>query len=171
MSSEQLAKWNHRWERKGLYGGSAIQEFLPKWVHGEYLKPEFLEKNPIPGNRLTIMSGDLVCDTYSHRGTSYEYSYKASTDSKARIAVFYWPGWELRVDHKLQPGNLKLDPDGLVALKLPAGIHRAEIRYNLSREGKSARIFSTAAAVIWVLILVGWIFFRWRRQVMPWPSP
>jgi hypothetical protein len=171
MSPEQLSRWNQRWERKGLYGGSAIQEFLPKWVRGDYLKPEFLNKNPIPENRLTIISGDLVCNSYTHRGTSYEYSYKASTDSEARIAVFYWPGWELRVDDKLQPGSLKRDPDGLVALKLSAGTHRAEIRYNLSHEGKSARIFSNAAAVIWVSILVGLILFRWRRGAMPWLSP
>jgi hypothetical protein len=165
MSPDQLVRWNHRWERKGLYGGSAIQEFLPKWVHGDYLKPEFLEKSVIPENRLTVTSGNLVCSSYTHRGTSYEYSYTASTDSKARVAVFYWPGWELRVDGKLQPTNLTMDSDGLVNVNLPAGMHRAQVCYNLSPEGKSARLFSSAAAFIWLSILVGWMFSRrWRPQ-------
>jgi hypothetical protein len=149
MSPEQLVKWNHRWERKGLYAGSAIQEFLPKWMHGDYLKPEFLDKNPVPENRLTVTSGDLVCNGYTHQGTSYEYSYTAWADSEARIAVFYWPGWELRVDGKLQSENLSLDPDGFVPIKVPAGIHQAEVKYSLSPEGKSARLFSIAAAPTW----------------------
>jgi hypothetical protein len=165
MSPEQVARWNHRWERKGLYGGTAIQEFLPGWVHGEYLKPEFLDKNPIPENRLTVTSGDLVCNSYSHRGTSYEYDYTASTDSQATLAVFYWPGWELRVDGKLQPENLKINSDGLLDIRLPAGIHQAEVRYSLSPEGKAARAFSSAAAVIWLAILVRWMFSGWQRTV------
>ena len=163
MSPEQLEKWNRRWERKGLYGGSAIQEFLPKWVHGDYLNPKFLEKHPIPENRLTVISGDLVCDSYTHRGAVYEYHYASSVASEARIAVFYWPGWQLRVDRELLPGSVKLDKDGLVSIILPAGSHRAELRYDLSPEGKSARVFSSAAVVVWVSILCGWMFSRWRR--------
>jgi hypothetical protein len=163
MPPEQLQKWNRRWERKGLYGGSAIQEFLPKWVHGDYLNPKFLEKHPIPENRLTVISGDLVCDSYVHRGAVYEYHYASSVASEARIAVFYWPGWQLRVDRELLPGSVKLDKDGLVSIILPAGSHRAELRYDLSPEGKSARVFSSAAVVVWVSILCGWMFSRWRR--------
>jgi hypothetical protein len=157
MSSEQLVKWNRRYERKGLYAGSAIQEFLPKWVQGDYLNPRFLEEHPIPPNRLTVTSGDLVSTTYAHRGTIYEYSYNASVDSEAGIALFYWPGWELRIDGKLQPNNVRLGHDGLISVNFPAGSHHAELRYGLSPEGRIARIFSSSAAVIWILILViGW---------------
>jgi len=157
MSPEQLVKWNRRYERKGLYAGSAIQEFLPKWVQGDYLNPRFLEEHPIPPNRLSVTSGDLVSSTYAHRGTIYEYSYNASVDSDARIALFYWPGWELRIDGKLRPESLRLGPDGLISVNFPAGSHHAELRYGLSPEGRIARIFSSSAAVIWILILaVGW---------------
>ena len=157
MSPEQLVKWNRRYERKGLYAGSAIQEFLPKWVRGDYLNPRFLEEHPIPPNRLTVTSGDFVSNTYAHRGRIYEYSYNASVDSEAGIALFYWPGWELRIDGKLQPNSVRLGPDGLISLNFPAGSHHAELRYDLSPEGRIARIFSSSAAVIWILILaVGW---------------
>ena len=157
MSPEQLVKWNRRYERKGLYAGSAIQEFLPKWVQGDYLNPLFLEEHPIPPNRLTVTSGDLVPNTYAHRGTIYEYSYNASVDSEAGIALFYWPGWELRIDGKLQPNNVRLGPDGLISVNFPAGSHHAELRYGLSPEGRIARIFSSSAAVTWILILaIGW---------------
>ena len=164
MPPEQLVKWNHRWERKGIYAGTAVQEFTPKWVHGEYLNPRFLEEHPIPKNRLTVTSGDLVCDSYTHQGCLYEYSYKANVDLEARIAVFYWPGWELRIDGKPQSGNVKLGADGLVSVNLPAGSHRAELRYNLSPEGKSARIFSSAAAGIWLIILFALMSSRWRTS-------
>jgi hypothetical protein len=160
MSPEQLVRWNLRWERKGIYGGSAIQEFIPKWVHGDYLKPQFLAENPIPANRLMVTSGDIVCDSYTHRECFYEYSYRATADSEARIAVFYWPGWELRIDGKIAPGNVKPDTDGLVSINLPGGSHRAELRYNLSPEGKSGRVLSGAAAVLWLAIF--WMLPRWQ---------
>lgn len=164
MSPQQLAKWSNRWERKGLYAGTLIQVFSPKWVQGDYLNPRFLEEYPIPENRLVVTSGDLVCDTYSHRGCIYEYSYKATVDSQARVAVFYWPGWELRIDGKLHSDAVKLAKDGLVSLNLPAGAHRAELRYNLSPEGRTARVFSSAAAGIWIAIPFIWIFCRWRKS-------
>jgi hypothetical protein len=162
MSPEQLARWNYRWERKGIYGGTALQEFLPKWVHGQYLDPLFLEKHPIPENRLTVTSGDLKCERYTHIGTSYEYFYNALTDSEAHMALFYWPGWELRIDGRRLSKNVKPDADGLISISLPAGRHRAELRYDLSPEGKIARIFSSAAIVVWISILFVWAFSRWR---------
>ncbi len=164
MSPEQLVKWNRRYERTGLYAGSAIQEFIPKWVHGDYLNPQFLEEHPIPQNRLTVTSGDLVCKNYTHRGCFYEYSYKATAYSEARVAVFYWPGWELRVDGKLSEKPPEVEKNGLILLHLPAGSHVAELRYNLSPEGKFARIFSSAAAGMWVVIIFVLMFTRWRTS-------
>jgi hypothetical protein len=164
-SPEQLARWNYRWERKGLYGGSAIQEFVPKWVHGDYLKPEFLENHPVPENRLTVVSGDLICNSYTHHGTRYDYAYNAFTDSQAQIAVFYWPGWELRVDDKLQPDGVSMDNDGLVTIKLSAGTHHAQLCYELSREGKIARVFSNCAIVVWLAILISCLLSRRGSRV------
>lgn len=166
MSPDQLAKWNRRWERNGVYAGGT-PDFMPKWVSGDYLNPKFLADHSFPTNRLTVTSGELSCDSYAHRGTVYEYSYKASADSEARVAVFYWPGWELRIDGKPQLGNVKLGPEGLVYLNLPAGSHRAELRYDLSPDGKFARIFSSAAAGLWLAILFAWMFSRWRRSPNP----
>ncbi len=164
MSPEQLVKWNRRYERTGLYGGSAIQEFIPKWVRGDYLNPQFLEEHPIPRNRLTVTSGDLVCNNYTHRGCLYEYSYNATVDSEARVAVFYWPGWQVRVDGKLFEKAPEVEKNGLILLHLPAGSHVAELRYNLSPEGKFARIFSSAAAGMWVVIIFVFMFTRWRTS-------
>ena len=170
MSPERLVKWNRRWERKGIYAGTAEAEFIPKWVRGDYLKPLFLAENPIPANRLTTTSGDLVCDSYTHRGCVYEYNYKASVDSGARIAVFYWPGWELLIDGKVYRDSVKPGDDGLVLANFPAGSHRAELHYNLSSQGKTARLLSTAAAGIWVCILFVAIFLARKRSSKMAPS-
>ena len=163
MSPEQLSKWNRRWERKGVYAGSDNFDFIPKWVQGDYLKPQFLAKNPIPTNRLIVTSGDVVCDSYTLRGCSYEYSYKATTDSVARIAVFYWPGWDLRIDGKPHSKDVKPGPDGLVSVRLPEGTHLAQLSYRLSSEGRSASVFSSAAVIVWIAVLIAWVFSRWRR--------
>lgn len=163
MSPEQLSRWNYRWERKGSYGGSAIQEFVPKWVKGDYLKPEFLEKQTVVENRLTVTSGDLVCESYHHRGTVYEYSYKASTDSEARIAVFYWPGWELRIDGKLQQERVRLGADGLVSVSFPAGAHNAQLKYALSAPGRFGRNISVLGLVAWLSVAIFFVLREWRR--------
>jgi hypothetical protein len=164
LSPEQLGRWNYRWERKGVYGGTALQEFLPKWVHGQYLDPLFLEKHQIPQNRLTVTSGDLTVERYTHIGTSYEYTYNALADSEARMALFYWPGWELRIDGERRPEAVKPDADGLISINLPAGRHRAELCYNLSPEGKIARVFSSAAIIAWISILLVWLVPQWRSS-------
>jgi hypothetical protein len=165
MSPEQIASWTRRWERQGFYAGTLDQVFMPKWVKGDYLNPRFLADHPIPQNRLTLVSGDMVCNSYNHRGTVYEYRYTSSAPSEARIAVFYWPGWELRIDGKLLAEGVKLGADGLVSVTLPAGEHTAELRYNLSPQGKLGRALSIAAAVVWFVILGLWIGFR-RRQAL-----
>jgi len=162
MAPDQIPRWNYRWERKGLYGGTAIQEFLPKWVQGDYLKPEFLELHPVPENRLTVIAGDLTCDSYIHQGTVYEYGYKASANSEARVALFYWPGWEVSIDGKLQSNNVRPDANGLILINLPAGTHQATLRYDLSPEGKVGRVIASAATVVWFSILLAWLLSVWR---------
>jgi hypothetical protein len=161
MSPNQLERWINRWERAGLYAGSLFQVFTPKWVQGEYRNPKFLAEHPVPKNRLTVISGDMVCNGYTHSGRIYQYRYWATVDSEACIAVFYWPGWELRIDGNRDPGGVKLGKDGLVQIRLPAGSHRAELRYSLSPEGKFARVVSSIAAIVWAAMLLFWIFSRW----------
>ena len=120
MSPEQIARWNYRWERKGLYGGTAIQEFLPKWVHGDYLKPEFLEQTASPGKPLSWYRLEILpARPIAIQEPVYEYTYKASADSEARVALFYWPGWELSIDGKLQSDNVRPDDNGLISNKSP----------------------------------------------------
>ncbi len=76
----------------------------------------------------------------------------------------YWPGWQLRVDGKLFEKAPEVEKNGLILLHLPAGSHLAELRYNLSPEGKFARIFSSAAAGMWVVIIFVLMFTRWRTS-------
>jgi hypothetical protein len=164
MSPDQLDRWNYRFERKGFYAGADGGDFVPKWVQGDYLKPEFLEKHAFPENRLTVTSGDLVCDNYQHRGTNYEYTYKASTDSEARMALFYWPGWELQIDGKLQPERVRLGANGLLSVSFPAGVHRAELKYTLSEAGRFARNISYLAWAGWLGAAILQVLQSWRKH-------
>jgi hypothetical protein len=163
MTPDQLSRWNYRFERKGFYAGANGGDFVPKWVQGDYLKPEFLEKHPAPENRLTVTSGDLVCENYQHRGTSYEYTYKASTDSEARVDVFYWPGLELRIDGNLQQERVRLGADGLVSVNFPAGAHDAELKYALSAPGRFGRIISILGLVAWLSVAIFLVLREWRK--------
>jgi hypothetical protein len=164
MSPEQLSRWNYRFERKGFYAGADGGDFIPKWVRGDYLKPEFLEKHPVPENRMTVTSGDLMCESFRHRGIIYEYRYKASTDSEARVAVFYWPGWELRIDGNLHPEAVKLGTDGLLSVSFPAGAHNAQLKYALSAPGRFGRNISVLGLVAWLSVAIFFVL-RERRRV------
>jgi hypothetical protein len=163
MSPEQLNRWNYRFERKGFYAGANGGDFIPKWVQGDYLKPEFLEKYPVPENRLTMMSGDLVCENYHRQGTIYEYTYKASTASEARMALFYWPGWELRIDGKIQPKSIRLGANGLLSVSFPAGTHHAELKYVLSPAGWFGRNISFLGCAAWVSIAILFALQSWKE--------
>ena len=163
MSPEQLNRWNYRFERKGFYAGANGGDFIPKWVQGDYLKPEFLEKHPVAENRLTVTSGDLTCESYRHRGIIYEYRYKASTDSEARVAVFYWPGWELWIDGKIQPERIRLGANGLLSVSFPAGTHHSELKYALSAAGRFARHISLLGLAAWVSIAITFGLRSWKK--------
>jgi len=164
MSPSQLEGWIYRWERAGLYAGSLFQVFTSKWVQGDYRDPKFLAEHPVPKNRLSVISGDMVCNAYTHSGSTYQYRYNATVNSEARIDVFYWPGWELRVDGNRDLDGVRLGQDGLVQIRLPAGSHRAELHYNLSPEGKLARVVSSIAAIVCAAIFLLWIFSLWPNS-------
>jgi hypothetical protein len=169
MPPNQLERWTNRWERAGLYAGTLFQVFSPKWVQGDYRNPKFLAEHVIPENRLTLISGDMACNGYSHSGCTYKYIYTATIDSEAYIAVFYWPGWELRIDGNRDLEGVRLGKDGLLQIRFPAGSHRAELHYNLSSEGKIARVVSTIAATVWAAIFFFWIFSRWLNSESTFP--
>jgi uncharacterized membrane protein YfhO len=70
------------------------------------------------------------------------YKYSAPTDVSAQVAVVYFPGWELRIDNQEQNDDISMEDNGLVRLKLPAGVHTAELKYGLSPIGRIAQKIS-----------------------------
>jgi hypothetical protein len=159
VPEKRLLSWYAAQERLGVYGGTAAQDFMPADLDRKYLDPTFLSKQSVPPTR--ILSADGVNVTqYRHVGTSYTYEYSAPHDVPAKMALFYFPGWEVRVDGSPRPALQA--PDGLVALSFPAGTHTLELNYVLSPIGKTSRAISIGAWLVW-LTTCGFSFYRSRR--------
>jgi hypothetical protein len=148
-----MLRWYARvGERQGWYAGD--NSFWPLSLKPPLNNPKFLLNNPPPLDRLKVRSGNIVVEDYRQQGTSYLYKYSASADVSADVAVFYFPGWELRIDGQSRNNDLSMEENGLVRVKLPAGVHMAELEYGLSPIGRIARGISFVAWIIWGLLAI-----------------
>ena len=169
-TTERVLRWYVRQERLNWYGGNAPQEFWPLTVKPPLTDPKFLYDNPPPENRLTPMSGEIEVQNYQHKGTGYTYSYTAPATVTAKIALIFFPGWELKIDGQKQKDAVSVDDKGLVRVQLPAGLHTAELKYTLSPVGKIARNISYLAWFVWISsasALVIWGLKRKSRRCSP----
>jgi hypothetical protein len=169
-TTDRTLKWYARQERGGWFGGAAPYEYWPTSVKPPLTNLKFVADNPPPANRLAAASGEITVENYEHKGTAYTYRYAAPAILTAKIAVVYFPGWELRIDGQTQSAGISMSDDGLVNVKLPGGRHSAELKYTLSPIGRTARNISYLAWAIWlgaaIILSVGcWKEYRGRQSL------
>jgi hypothetical protein len=171
-NTNRILHWYARQERGAWYGGAAPYEYWPLSVKPPLTDPKFLANNPPPANRLTAVSGEITVGNYRHEGTSYLYKYSAPKEVSVRVAVVYFPGWELRIDNQKQRADISMEDNGLIRLKLPAGVHTADLKYELSPIGRIAQKISYVGWAIWaslatMLALKVWKKSRYRSPAIP----
>lgn len=162
--TDRILRWYARQERGAWYGGAAPFEYWPVSVKPPLTNPKFLANNPPPANRLAGSSGEITVENYEHKGTAYFYKYTAPADLVARIAVVYFPGWELRIDGHKQDDKISMSENGLVNVQLPRGTHTAELKYTLSPIGRVARNISYLAWAVWLGAAILLATQRWKKN-------
>jgi hypothetical protein len=162
-TTKRVLRWYARQERDGWFGGAAPEEYWPLTLKAPITDLKFLAEHPAPANRVVKASADFNVEDYKHEGTAYLYKYNAPSDVKSTIGVVYFPGWELKVDDKMQPRRISMSAAGLVNVNLPAGSHTAELKYTISPAGRAARIVSFLAWAGWLLMAI-LLAVRWRRK-------
>jgi hypothetical protein len=77
------------------------------------------------------------------------YKYSAPKEVSVQVAVVYFPGRELRIDNQEQSDDVSMEDNGLISLKLPAGVQTADLKYELSPIGRIAQKISYVGWAIW----------------------
>ncbi|MBI3240715.1 MAG: glycosyltransferase family 39 protein [Chloroflexi bacterium] len=78
-------------------------------------------------NRATLPAGAKVSpQVFSHYYTRYEVSSPEAF--VFRLFLFYFPGWQARVDGQLVPIEVA-QPDGFITFNVPAGTHTVEVDF------------------------------------------
>jgi hypothetical protein len=139
---------------KGVLGGgegnSSIQEFRPRWVDRTLV----LAREP----KQTAQKIDLRLE----RGNAYDLDlHVTSAGGPFRFNNFYFPGWQVTLDHHT---TLKIYPStnlGLLTVDLPAGDYDLQ----LSWVGTPVQSW---AGVISLFTLGGLVWFSWRQRLQPW---
>jgi hypothetical protein len=166
MSDAELPGWVAGEERALVFAGCQKVEYLPLTAPLYLANFKYHEDYPPPPGRLTVLEGQLTIRQYQQRGAAYTYIYDALVETLARAHVFAFPGWTLRLDEQVVGGRLETDPEtGYLLLRLPAGLHTLELKYELSPVGRVARGITVAA---WLALAA--LALRLRRQTGPTPQ-
>ncbi len=131
----------------GLLGTTSSAEYLPAAVQelpitSPFVKPmragEPVIRWDAPGARIVEASDD---------GLSAELVIESDAPTRVIYRAFYFPGWQARLDGR--PIELvALPPLGLMAMGVPAGRHRLQVRFG------TTPLRTASAAVSWVTLLV-----------------
>jgi hypothetical protein len=104
-----------------------------------------------PLNKAHILRGNGTVETIHHGGHSDVILVRAEEEITLQIYTYYFPGWRATVDGQEVPIRPE-GPYGLIALEVPAGEHRVEVRFG-STPLRTAGGWVSAAALLLTLAL------------------
>jgi hypothetical protein len=109
----------------------------------EYAAPGYVEDYNAT-NRLTrlaiIQGSGEILSQYS-RGSSAGGVVRANGPTTVRIHLYYFPGWQVRVDGQLVEARLS-DPHGLIEVDVPDGEHHIDVRMGSTPPRRAGTIMS-----------------------------
>ncbi len=113
--------------------------------------------------RLGILTGQgTLLDHYS-RGQSFGGTVEMATPGVVQIRVYFFPGWQVRVDGELVAHRLS-PPDGLIEVDVAAGQHRVDMRMG-STPVRSAGVAISVGTLLLLLGLWGYPVFSAKRAI------
>jgi hypothetical protein len=110
--------------------------------------------------RLAIIQGNgEILSQYSH-GSSAGGVVRADGPATIRIHLYYFPGWQVRVDGQLVETQVS-DPHGLIQVDVPSGEHRIDVRMGTT----PPRTAGTVTSWTTLLLLAGLWFWPERKEI------
>ncbi len=115
--------------------------------------------SPPPEGRLIPLAGQVRILEQEGSGTAYTWLLEAAGPAWIRLAIFYYPGWQLTIEglsYPLQPAA----PFGLIEFNLGSGIHRVELAFRQTPLRRWAMGLSAGAT----LFTAGLLLWPARRR-------
>jgi len=132
-------------------GTTNLQEFLPRWV-AELPSPDTTlpryAKSDIP-SRLAPLDSNVTLIEERTSLTAHTLTYESFDSFTATYNIFYFPGWEARLDGEPLPITVS-SPHGLITLPLPPGRHTL----HLSLQPTPPQIVGTLISIVALLALL-----------------
>ena len=118
------------------------------------LVAEYLANQPL--TRARLLSGDGEVRTTRSSGRTIEATVRTPAGSTVQFYVYYFPGWEARVDG--QPVASRPEgPQALLTVDVPGGEHHVLVRFIDTPMGQRGMIVSLAALIVTALMgAAGW---------------
>jgi hypothetical protein len=128
---------------------------------GEYL-PKTVERLPARehAGRIAVTEGKAVVSSLKTWMQGYEFEASVEEEAEVTIGSFYYPGWEARADGKGVP--LFTDPEGLIHLNLPPGVHHVKVFFGNSAARRGSAIVSLLSCMIFLGFFVKPF---WKKQI------
>jgi hypothetical protein len=114
-------------------GTTSTGDFVPATVEiSPHPEPAYLATYTAPGgvdkvNRATLPAGTVV-EVISHGPTHDRFYTQSDKAFILRLFTHHFPGWRATVDGRQVPIDLGR-PEGFINVKLPAGAHTVEVRF------------------------------------------
>jgi hypothetical protein len=132
-------------ETGALGGRGYTSEFNPRWAGDDY----FPQAGEPP---LSSLNFDL------HSASSFMLNGTVTSPAGGRLLLtqFYFPGWQVTLDHAISLPTYPSKGTGLLAVDIPAGSHVLSIAWAGTRTERAADI-----ATLLALLALAW--FAWQR--------
>jgi hypothetical protein len=108
---------------EALFDGYPPTEYAPVWATD--IDNLLLEENK---EKVTIMSGTAQFKILKWESSERAISINAESQSLLKIATFYYPGWEARIDGVTVPLG-KQEATGAILVDVPAGAHSLSLKF------------------------------------------
>lgn len=135
----------------------SLDEYTPKWV--KTIPQEYTAKKIVSDSKLSIINNL----SWGYNRKSFDIINPENT--KIRMALIYYPGWEAYLNNVKIPINYDND-QGLIELSIQKGEHSIYLVFNKTWWRLIADIISTIGLLIFILLIFFYITQRKNNQCL-----
>lgn len=123
------------------------------WHEPQYV-PKWVKQTPMgPPEAKVVLEREGKINEVRIAPYKLSFNYLVPTETRCMVNIFYYPGWECRIDgrrHPIQPKELT----GEIVIILPAGKHRADLQFTNPPSVMIAQIISLVSLFITIRFVI-----------------
>jgi uncharacterized membrane protein len=155
-TSKNFVQVQHLLEPEGMIRlgvrGTSLDDFLPRWVSKKPRRP--------PQHRFKAIGHEDLILAEKWAFNRFQTHVDNAASVKMSCAVFYFPGWQCRIDGDFVPIE-PLGASGIVSFTVPAGSHRIEVTY---QDTLLQQVCETVSIIAWLALGIACIELKRRKK-------